>query len=245
MRLYSWCNRCCCIKFLWFNVLYIYSGLPGLLTVVNAISPKNPSSFIGEIVGCGIAIIGSIVLVQIIGFDEPTNSDIADNNDNSDSAEEKSVSGNESTVVYSPLNGEIKELKDVSDETFSGGMMGKGVAIIPSEGKLYAPFDCTVVSIFDTKHAIGFEDKNGVEILVHIGLETVLLGGKYFETKVNVQNKVKKCQLIAEFDLENIKKDFDIITPIIITNTEECSDITLEKVSGNISAGDSIISIRK
>ena len=227
------------------SMYYIYSGLPGLLTIVNAISPKNPSSFIGEIVGCGIAIIGSIVLVQIIGFDEPTNSDIADNNDNSDSAEEKSVSGNESTVVYSPLNGEIKELKDVNDETFSGGMMGKGVAIIPSEGKLYAPFDCTVTSIFDTKHAIGFEDKNGIEILVHIGLETVSLGGKYFETKVNVQDKVKKGQLIAEFDLENIKKDFDIITPIIITNTDECSDIILEKTSGNINAGDSIISIRK
>ena len=124
-------------------------------------------------------------------------------------------------------------------------MMGKGVAIIPSEGKLYAPFDCTVTSIFDTKHAIGFEDKNGIEILVHIGLETVSLGGKYFETKVNVQDKVKKGQLIAEFDLENIKKDFDIITPIIITNTDECSDIILEKTSGNISAGDSIISIRK
>lgn len=229
------------------SMYYIYSGLPGLLTIVNAISPKNPNSFIGEVVGCGIAIIGSIVLVQIVGFDEPVNSNTVNNDDNSksDFMEDKVVSNSESVVVYSPLNGVIKELKDVNDETFSSEMMGKGLAIIPSDGKLYAPFDCTINSIFDTKHAIGVVDKNGIEILMHIGLKTVSLGGKYFETKVNVKDKVKKGQLIVEFDLENIKKDFDIIAPILITNSNEFSDIILEKKSGNISAGDSIISIKK
>ena len=226
------------------SMYYIYSGLPGLLTIVNAISPENPSSFIGEVVGCGIAIIGSIILVQIVGFDDPKN-DTQEDNNKSINTETKTISNDENITVYSPLKGVIKELKDVNDQTFSGGLMGKGIAIIPSEGKLYAPFDCTIATIFDTKHAIGLTDNNGTELLIHIGLETVSLGGKYFETKVNVGDKVKKGQLIVEFDLDNIKKNFDTITPILITNSDDFYDIIPQKYSGDINVGEAIINIKK
>ena len=150
------------------SMYYVYAGLPGLLTIVNAISPENTMSFPGILVGCSVTIVAAILLVQIIGCDEA----VTEEGDTASIEEEKTTVSISEVTIYSPLNGEVKELKEVNDPTFAGGMLGQGIAIIPSEGKLYAPFDGKVNLVFDTKHAIGLENEAGAEMLIHIGLES-------------------------------------------------------------------------
>ena len=122
------------------SVYYVYAGLPGILTVVNAIGGESSRSFIGVLVGCAISIIGSLVLVQAVGFDDPVPAAEAPAEVPAAVTVPLAVQTAE-TVVASPMNGEIKPLSEVNDPTFSGGLLGQGVAILPSEGKLYAPFD--------------------------------------------------------------------------------------------------------
>lgn len=229
------------------SMYYVYAGLPGLLTVVNAINPENPQSFIGELIGVAVTIVGAIVLVQIVGFDEPGEKKAAETaviENASDTTAAPAAEAAEITV-FSPLNGEVKALSEVNDPTFSGGILGGGAAVIPSEGKLYAPFDATVASIFGTKHAIGLVDANGVELLMHVGLETVSLEGKYFEAKVKVDDKVKKGDLLLTFDLDQIKKDYDTITPVLISNMDKFPNIIPVKTSGTVKAGEPLITVSR
>lgn len=213
---------------------YVYAGLPGILTVVNAISPDNPMSFPGLLAGCGVTIVAAIILVQIIGCDEP----IAEEDS---TKEQKTAVPTSEISIYSPLNGEIKDLKEVNDPTFAGGMLGQGIAIVPSEGKLYAPFDGKINLVFDTKHAVGLEHATGAEMLIHIGLETVNLNGKYFTPKVKVGDIVKKGDLLVEFDLNEIKKEYEIVTPVLITNADSFSIIEAIQTTGIVKVGDEIL----
>lgn len=213
---------------------YVYAGLPGILTVVNAISPDNPMSFPGLLAGCGVTIVAAIILVQIIGCDEP----IAEEDS---TKEQKTAVPTSEISIYSPLNGEIKDLKEVNDPTFAGGMLGQGIAIVPSEGKLYAPFDGKINLVFDTKHAVGLEHATGAEMLIHIGLETVNLNGKYFIPKVKVGDIVKKGDLLVEFDLNEIKKEYEIVTPVLITNADSFSIIEAIQTTGIVKVGDEIL----
>lgn len=104
-------------------------------------------------------------------------------------------------MIFSPISGEIIPLSDVQDKTFSDKLIGDGVAIIPSEGKVYAPFDGKITNIFPTKHAIGLKSDEGVELLIHIGLDTVELKGQGFISHVEEGDRVFKNQLIFEMDL--------------------------------------------
>ena len=221
---------------------YVYAGLPGLVSTVNAISPENPNSFIGCMAGCAVAVIGIIALIMIFGYEakkaEPAPDKSAVAMDMEKKPEEK-----REISVYSPLKGEIKSLKEVNDPTFSEEILGKGLAILPEEGKLYAPFDGEVTSLFDTKHAIGLSCAGGAELLIHIGLETVGLGGRYFEAKAAVGDKVKKGDLLIEFDLEEIRKEYDTITPVVITNAEDFTEILQEK-EGAVEPGELILTVK-
>lgn len=221
---------------------YVYAGLPGLVSTVNAISPENPNSFIGCMAGCAVAVIGTIALIMIFGYEakkaEPAPDKSAVAMDMEKKPEEK-----REISVYSPLKGEIKFLKEVNDPTFSEEILGKGLAILPEEGKLYAPFDGEVTSLFDTKHAIGLSCAGGVELLIHTGLETVGLGGRYFEAKAAVGDKVKKGDLLIEFDLEEIRKEYDTITPVVITNAEDFTEILQEK-EGAVEPGEIILTVK-
>ena len=132
----------------------------------------------------------------------------------------------ESEIVYSPLSGEAKKLSEVNDITFSQELMGKGIAIEPSQGKVFSPVKGEIVALFGTKHAIGLKSDNGAEILIHIGIDTVNLEGKHFVSHVNQRDKVNIGDLLVEFDIEAIKKEgYDVVTSIIITNTNNYSDI--------------------
>lgn len=148
-----------------------------------------------------------------------------------DKEEETSVkmSSAEKERLITPLKGTVKDLSEVKDEAFSGGALGNGVAIIPTEGKLVAPADGTITTAFPTGHAIGIKTDLGAEILIHIGMDTVKLNGKYFTKKVNQGDRVKKGQVLLEFDINGIKKEgYEIITPVVITNTNIYNDIVYE-----------------
>ncbi|WP_373893804.1 PTS glucose transporter subunit IIA [Virgibacillus sp. CBA3643] len=126
-----------------------------------------------------------------------------------------------SHLIYAPMNGKIASLEEVPDPVFSQKMMGEGVAMIPSEGNIFSPVNGKIVQIPDSKHAVGIETDNGIELLVHIGLETVELKGEGFTPKVNVGDQVSVGDLLMEFDLDYIHNHAkDVITPIVITNSK-------------------------
>ncbi|KWW21801.1 PTS glucose transporter subunit IIA [Peribacillus simplex] len=123
--------------------------------------------------------------------------------------------------LLAPINGQVIKMEDVPDPVFSGKLMGDGIAILPEEGLVVAPIDAEVVQVFHTKHAIGLKTKNGIELLMHIGLETVNLKGEGFEVHVAEGQRVKAGDKLVTFDIEFLKSNApSIITPIVITNGE-------------------------
>lgn len=129
-------------------------------------------------------------------------------------------------LLVSPLKGEVKALSELKEEAFAKGALGKGIAIEPTEGKVVAPVDGVITTLFPTGHAIGITSVNGTEILIHVGMDTVQLEGKHFTPKVAQGDIVKAGQLLLEFDINAIKdKGFSLITPIVITNSDSYLDI--------------------
>ena len=228
------------------SAYYAYAGLPGLLTIVNAISKDAPMSFIGEALACVIAFVITIVAIQIVGFDDPV--------DEAEESEEetKKITGTEMLSVEkqeqkeqtaeikkieSPLAGTVIPLSEVHDEVFASEMMGKGCAVIPEEGKVYAPFDGKVVGLLDSHHAVGMESTDGVEILIHVGMDTVKLNGRCFTIHVEEGEQVKKGQLLLEFDILGIKEaGYEVTTPIVVTNSDEFNDVEM-KAEGQVTVG--------
>ncbi|MCY8208880.1 beta-glucoside-specific PTS transporter subunit IIABC [Bacillus subtilis] len=199
---------------------FAYAGLPGPLTVVNGISKQFPTSIWGILIGAAIAVILPVVLIQIFGYGE----DIAAQ------PEKEQLQTNEETV-YAPFSGKVIPLSSVPDEVFSSGAMGQGLAIEPSDNKLFAPLDGTVVMVAPTKHAIGLRSASGVELLVHIGLDTVTLDGTPFSLKVKEGDTVKKGEVLVEFDKAFIEeKGLTTITPVIITNSHAYQEILIEEI---------------
>ena len=150
-----------------------------------------------------------------------------------------------SLTLYSPLKGKILPLENVPDEVFSSGMLGKGIAIEPTEGKVFAPADGVIDNITDSRHAIGMVADDDANILIHVGIDTVNLNGRNFDVKVQEGAKVKKGDLLMTFDLSAIKKSgYKVTTPIIICNSDDFSDIEFT-ANGNVNIGDNIIKITK
>jgi len=158
-------------------------------------------------------------------------------------AEKQATSLAQETILHSPLTGRVMELSEIEDGVFSEEMLGKGFAIDPSEGKVVAPFDCKVETIFDTKHAIGLSCGN-VELLIHIGIDTVQLNGKGYDIKVNVGDVLKKGDLIGYFDMKLIAEaGYRLVTPVIITNTDNFSSFELLN-KDFIKSGEKILSVK-
>lgn len=225
-----------------FNPNYFaYAGLPGPLTIVNGISPDSPSSIWGILIGSAIAIILPIVLIQIFGFGENATEKISE--DPATAQPELDLQNLNEESIHAPLRGQVIPLSKVSDKVFSSGAMGQGVAIEPLDNKLYAPFDGTVVMIALTKHAIGLRSHSGAELLVHVGLDTVLLKGEPFTLHVEDGAKIKKGDLLMTFDREFIEnKGIKITTPLIITNTDSYKEVIIENILDGL-VGDKLLTV--
>ncbi|MDF1508882.1 PTS glucose transporter subunit IIA [Robertmurraya sp. DFI.2.37] len=129
-------------------------------------------------------------------------------------------------VIKAPIEGEVWPLSNVNDPVFSTEMMGKGVAILPKRGRVVSPVNGKVVSVFETKHAVTLASDNGAEILIHVGLDTVSLNGQYFEALICSGEKVKIGDPLLQFDIDKIKRQgFDLISPLIICNTDSFREI--------------------
>ncbi len=213
---------------------------PGIASMPMYIDPDNSMNFIYAVIGFGISIIVSFILTLILYKDEATivgkesHGDAGGAEADSTGAFSK-IPAEPSTKSYtdaletfnlnSPSNGQLINLSDVKDEVFSAGMLGDGMAIIPGDGRLYAPCDGLVDTVFDSKHAITLAAR-GAELLLHVGLDTVKLEGKFFTPKVSSGDRVKKGQLLMEFDLEEIKKaGYDTSICFVVTNSGDF-DIT-------------------
>ena len=146
-------------------------------------------------------------------------------------------------MIYAPLSGQVVALSDVKDPAFSSGSMGDGCAIIPEAGRVTAPFDGTVAALFSTKHAIGLQSQNGVEVLIHVGLDTVNDGGKEFTARVDVGDRVGKGQILIEFNMQALKeKGYDLTTPVIITEGGEIGECVKNR---KVQAGNALLSLKK
>ena len=149
------------------------------------------------------------------------------------------------TVLSACLNGTVVPLAEVKDEAFSSGALGDGIAIEPSDGELVAPADGEVSSTFDTHHAVGLTTDDGAELLMHIGIDTVKLGGKHFTYLVKEGDKVKKGQPLIRFELDAIKAEgYPVTTPLIVCNTDEYAAVT-PKASGVVKQGDALLELKK
>lgn len=160
-------------------------------------------------------------------------------------AEKQNASNSsDTTILYAHLNGTVVPLSEVEDEAFATGILGEGIAIEPSEGKLYAPCDAKVEGVLDTKHAVNLVTESGCEILIHIGIDTVKLGGKYFETHVTEGQNVRKGDLLVSFDIQKIHEaGYKTTTPMVVCNSDDFNELkTL--ATGAIRAGEKIIEVK-
>ena len=148
------------------------------------------------------------------------------------------------TVLSACLNGTIVPLADVKDEAFASGALGDGIAIEPADGELVAPADGEISSTFETHHAVGMTTADGAELLMHIGIDTVKLGGKHFTYLVNEGDKVKKGQPLIRFELEAIKAEgYPVTTPLIVCNTDDYAAVAA-KASGAVKQGDALLELK-
>lgn len=147
-------------------------------------------------------------------------------------------------VLGSPVRGEIIKLEDLSDAAFACGALGQGVGIMPALGKVFSPVDGTIATVTKTKHAVAIVSKGGAEILIHVGMDTVQLEGKFFETHVSDGDKVTKGQLLIDFDIDGIKSEgYSLETPMVITNSDDYKEITVLDVS-KVEEQDDLITIK-
>ena len=188
---------------------------PGLFTSVQFIDKDNPTSILWIAAVMAISVVVSFALTLIIGFEDiPVEDDEAD------------MTNDGSVKLMAPMTGMAKGLHDVADEVFSKGLLGKGMAIDPEDGKVVSPIVGTVTTVFPTKHAIGLTDDNGVEVLIHVGIDTVSLNGEPFTAKVAAGDRVAVGDELLEADLDAIEAaGLSTTTMVVITNSDQFKDI--------------------
>ncbi|HDT9348529.1 TPA: PTS glucose transporter subunit IIA [Listeria monocytogenes] len=202
---------------------YIMGGL-GIFGLPNFFKPGSGISgeFWWVVIAIVISFILGFILTYVVGFKDPADVVVEQSN---------TVEGEtliERETIPAPVVGEIVTLADVKDEAFSSGALGKGVAIIPTVGRVVAPAAGTVTTIFPTGHAIGITTKDGAEVLIHIGMDTVQLEGKFFTAHVKQGDVIEKGQLLTEFDIEGIKAaGYDVTTPVVVTNSNQYLDVMI------------------
>ncbi|MET1175433.1 beta-glucoside-specific PTS transporter subunit IIABC [Paenibacillus amylolyticus] len=229
-------------------------SLPGVL----AIGTYSSDRYMYVVIGCVAAVVLGFVFTLLAGIKEDTegskSKQQATNKVNSNQTvvatevTPASVSSLTTTssdmLIVSPMTGEIKPISEVEDQAFAQELMGKGIAIVPTDGKVYAPFDGVVEALYRTKHAIGLKAANGVEILIHIGVDTVSLKGKYFNAHIEQGQTIKAGDLLVEFDPEGITSaGYNTITSIVVTNMQQYGDVLTTATSGPIRESEALMKL--
>lgn len=213
---------------------YIIGGNGGLPGIPVFIGP----TFIHALIGMAISFVAGTVITYFLGFEDVEAEEETEETEDAIATAEVE----DAEEVYSPLVGEIKPLSEVNDPTFAQEIMGKGIAIIPEEGVVTAPVTGKITTIFKTKHALGITSDNGAEILIHVGLDTVQLEGKHFTAHVKEGDLIEVGQKLVSFDIDAIQAaGYDIITPVIITNTSAYATVAPVRNAGHTERTDAIL----
>lgn len=208
----------------------VYSfGMPSIFTFMQTIPSTGIdytvwASVIGGAMALGLAFVGTLIFTALCQKKSTPQS-----NFNAAPESKPALSDgdqNSTKIVYSPLSGTLTPLAEVTDPTFASGLLGKGVAILPTVGEVYSPVKGHIASLFESLHAIGIESDDGVEILIHVGIDTVKLNGQYFTALVHPGDEVNIGDRLLTFDISAISAaGFDLTTPVLITNSDDYTDI--------------------
>ena len=221
-----------------FNFRKFILGGMGIFELPNMMNPDGTSgNIIVAFAGIAISMAVGFILTMIFYKDKTVNA-LESGSENKDgnvavtveskAVENKTVSSDEPLIVASPLKGTVVRLSDVKDEAFSSGALGMGAAIRPEEGILYAPCDGTISAFFPTGHAVGLTSDTGLELLMHVGMDTVQLEGKGFHPLVQTGDVVKKGQKLLEFDIALIEAEgYSLVTPVLVTNSDDYENIAV------------------
>ena len=198
------------------------------------------------VMGCiGGAFGAAFVLTWLFGYKD---TNVSEKTESVEAVGDKSTtekSNADDSVLYSVSEGTAILLSQVNDATFASEVLGKGIAVIPSKGEVVAPCDAVVETVFDTKHAVGLSTESGMELLIHIGINTVELNGKYFTSHVKNGDHVKKGQLLVSFDMEKVKAaGYDVTTPLIVTNSDDYKDVKILS-EDSVTPSDKVLEIVK
>lgn len=220
-------------------VAYSMGGSPSSLSIIQMIGGDSFKNMTNGIVTLLISLIVTFVMTMILYKPEVVEEESAAV---TEPVEEKRPLV-ETIELSSPVSGTVIPLSQVEDAVFSGGILGEGVAIIPEEGKVFAPVDGTISAITDTKHAVGMTSNDGVEILIHVGLDTVQLGGEGFVLHCKTGDKVKKGALLLEFDMQKIKEaGFPLTTPVLVSNMNQFVSLKASEKT-QVKAGETLITV--
>lgn len=212
------------------------------------------SPFLPFLLGVAAALATGIILTYFWGITSDDKSDfeavLESETANTTTNEIKEVTTNtvvtekKHSEIFAPVSGTAIALENVEDEVFASGATGQGLAILPNEGKICAPFDGEVVAVFPSKHAVGLRSVDGVEMLIHVGLNTVMLNGKYFTLKIEQDAHVNKGDVLLEFDIENIKKEgYSVVTPVLVTNFDDVDLKVVANENDVLHTGDKVMDI--
>lgn len=194
-------------------------NMPGIATLPAYFKVGHLTPFIGLVISIVVAFVLGAVLTYIVGFEDEVDDETKEIETSNETTE---TNGEATSEFVAPVTGNVIPVNQVKDEAFASEAMGKGVGIEPENGKVYAPFDGNVDAVFPTGHLVGLSDGNGAEVLIHIGVDTVKLEGKGFTTYVSQGDKVKKGDLLVEFDVELLKKEgYDTTVMFITTDTSK------------------------
>lgn len=212
---------------------------PGLASMSMFVDSANGSNFMYACIGFAVALLGSFIITFVLWKDSDSEVEEDVTVVEALTEEEKEVN-----ILVSPLNGEAVDLSTVSDEMFASKTLGDGIAIVPKDGKLYAPCDAEVVMLFETKHAIGLRTSNGAEILIHIGVNTVSMEGVGFTAFVKQNDKVKEGDLLIEFGLDAIKEK-NLDPTVMVVNSNSTSYKVLNQSYGDVKTGDVLFDVKR
>lgn len=230
----------------------LYIAQNSIMAIPAFIGEKGMSNLIYGIIMIIVSFVGAFALTVIIGFKDEGEQAAQDTSETAHAETVKNIrqdgqssAGMTRKNVAAPVKGSIVELEHVPDQTFSDKILGDGIAILPEEGKIFAPADGEVTCVMDTKHAVALTSAQGLEILIHVGLETVELKGKYFTAHVENGAKVKEGDLLLEFDLEAVKKaGYQTVTPVIVTNAGDfVSVLPMLKENEHVMNGDQLLKV--